>query len=452
MSEIGPAKAGPQMWMYLLGGKMKKSLIAGASAFAMIASLLAMVAPAANAALNVPKSAWPACSSSRTVFCVDSVYVTTVSGNKIALSWVADGATLLPVETSTATTDTATVTSDTSTVTSDTSTVTVPTVTIPTLATGRAVAGRWTSANWSTEGLDLLGYGGLYVEAKTANEFVNHIFINALPTITSTANKVNIANQPGSSSVTANLDNDLTIEVTVKVGEVKPGVLVGVGTNFTGDYSTVNSLSTIKFSGSPVAVPLAGKSSDCSGETGVARAVVRQLQAILFINNDGQSAFGVDGLTGDMLVASNGVCDLSTPVWNSELKEFTFTAAAPHFAPDGTTLNYGFYKAVIPVADAKLLWGLENANDAVKALNVQIISTVNEGSNLVSTIGVRSGKIIIDISGFHYSRPKLKISLKKDWKPATTMLNKSTITCTMGKSVKKITAVKPTCPKGYKKK
>jgi hypothetical protein len=328
----------------------------------------------------------------------------------------------------------------------------VPTVTIPTLATGRAVSGRWTSTNWSTEGLDLLGYGGLYVEAKTANEFVNHIFINALPTITSTANKVNIANQPGNSNFTANLDNDLTIEVTVKVGEVKPGVLVGVGTNFTGDYSTVNSLSTIKFSGSPVAVPLAGKSSDCSGETGVARAVVRQLQAILFINNDGQSAFGVDGLTGDMLVASNGVCDLSTPVWNSELKEFTFTAAAPHFAPDGTTLNYGFYKAVIPVADAKLLWGLENANDAVKALNVQIITTVNEGNNLVSTIGVKSGKIIIDISGFHYSRPKLKISLKKDWKPAATMLNKSTITCTMGKSVKKITAVKPTCPKGYKKK
>lgn len=187
----------------------------------MIASLLAMVAPAANAALNVPKSAWPACSSSRTVYCVEAVSVTTVSGNKIALSWVADGATLQPVETSTVTTDTATVTSDTATVTSDTSTVNVPTVTIPTLATGRAVAGRWTSTNWSAEGLDLLGYGGLYIEAKTANEFVNHIFINALPTIASSSNKVNVANQPGSTNVTANLDNDLTIEVTVKVGEVK---------------------------------------------------------------------------------------------------------------------------------------------------------------------------------------------------------------------------------------
>ena len=247
------------MWMYLLGGKMKKSLIAGVSTFALIASLLGVVTPVANAALNVPKSPWPTCSSSRTVFCVESVSVTTVSGNKIALSWVADGAALLPVETSTASTDTATVTSDTATVTSDTSTVNVPTVTIPSLATGRAVAGRWTSTNWSTEGLDLLGYGGLYIEAKTANPFVNHIFISALPTITSSSNKVSIANQLDNSSFTANLDNDLTIEVTVKVGEVKPGVLIGVGTNFTGDYSTVNSLSTIKFSGSPVAVPLAGK-------------------------------------------------------------------------------------------------------------------------------------------------------------------------------------------------
>jgi hypothetical protein len=371
---------------------------------------------------------------------VESVSVRALSGLPIALSWVPDGVTSTPAET-------ATVSSESSTATTETTTVS-----IPTLSTGRALSGRWTTPDWSKEGLDVLGYGGLFVEAKTANEFVNHIFINVLPTITSTSNKVNVATQPGNSNYAANLDSDLTIEVKVKTGEVKPGVLVGVGTNFAGDYSTTNSQSTIKFSGSPVLVPLAGKSSDCSGETGVARALVRQFQAILFLNNDGQSAFGVDGLTGDMVVSSNGVCDLSTPVWNSEAKEFTFTAAAPHFAPDGTTLNYGFYKAIIPAADAKLLWGLENANDAVKALNVQIITTVNEGNNLVSTIGVRSGKIIIDISGFHYSRPKLKISLKKDWKPGTKMLNKTTITCTMGKSVKKITAVKPKCPRGYKKK
>jgi hypothetical protein len=333
-----------------------------------------------------------------------------------------------------------------------TETNTVSTKSIPTVAVGRAVTGRWTALGWSANDLDSLGYSGLYVEAKTANEFVNHLYIDVLPTTIDTAKNVTLANQPNNPKFATNLDGDLSISVTVKTGEIKPGVLVGVGTNFTGDYTKVNGQSIIKFTGSPVMVPLAAKSADCSGETGVAKANIRQLQAMLFINNDGQSAFGVEGTSGDMVVSSNGVCDLSTPVWNSETKEFTWTAAAPHFAADGTTENFGFYKAIIPAADAKLLWGLDNPNDAVKALAVQVSTTEGGTSSAVATIGVLSGKIIIDISGFKYSRPKLKISLKKGWKPETSMANKITITCMLGKSVKKITATQPKCPKGYVKK
>ena len=424
---------------------MKKTLIAGISAIAMVASLIVAGLPAAQAALNIPKNAWPTCSLTRTTYCVESVSVTPAGGSAIALTWLADGQSF-PVDTSTVTTGV----SDTSTA-SDTSTVVAPVVTIPALASGRAVAGRWTSTNWSAQGLDLLGYGGLFVEAKTANEFVNHLFINVVPTITDTASKVKVATQIDNNKYAANLDSDLTISVVVKTGEIKAGVLVGVGTNFTGDYSTANAQSTIRFAGSPVNVPLAAKSSDCSGETGVAVASVRQLQAILFINNDGQSAFGLDGISGDMVVSSNGVCDLSTPVWNAQDKEFTWTAAAPHFAPDGTTLNYGFYRAAIPVADAKLLWGLDNAADAAKALSVEIITGGTVSNVASTTIGVKSGKVIIEVSGFQYSRPKLKVSLKKGWKPAPPMIVKKTITCTLGMTVKKITAVKPVCPKGYKK-
>ncbi len=403
----------------------------------MAASLFIAGSPAASAALNVPKSPWPVCNSARTTYCVDSVSITTATGTSLALTWVADGQALVNPDTSTV------LSSDTSTAQSDTATVAA------TVATGRALTGRWTSLDWATSGLNSLGYDGLYVEAKTANEFVNHIFIDALPTITTASNKVNLATQLNNSKYAANLDSDITISVTVKTGEIKPGVLVGVGTNFVGDFTSAGGASTVKFSGSPVTVPLAAKSSDCSGETGVAKATVRQLQAIIFLNNEGQSAFGVEGTSGDMVVSSNGVCDLSTPVWNAEAKEFSWVAAAPHFAPDGTTLNYGFYKAIIPAADAKLLWGLDNVNDAVKALSVQV-STVEGGtSSAVATVGVKSGKIIIDISGFQYSRPKLKVGLKKSWKQS--MLNKTTITCTRGMSVKKITALKPICPKGYKK-
>ncbi len=407
----------------------------------MAASLFIAGSPAAQAALNVPKSAWPVCSSARTTYCVDSVSVTTALGATVALTWVADGQALVNPDTTTA------ITTDTSTVSSDTSTIVTPAP--ATVATGRALAGRWSALNWATSGLNSLGYDGLYVEAKTANEFVNHIFIDVLPTVTNASNKVNLATQLNNSKYAANLDSDITISVTVKTGEIKPGVLVGVGTNFVGDFTSAGGASTVKFSGSPVTVPLAAKSSDCSGETGVAKAIVRGLQAIIFLNNDGQSAFGVEGTSGDMVVSSNGVCDLSTPVWNAETKEFSWVAAAPHFAPDGTTLNYGFYKAIIPAADAKLLWGLDNVNDAVKALSVQVSTAEGGTSSAVATVGVKSGKIIIDISGFQYSRPKLKVGLKKSWKQS--MLNKTTITCIRGVSVKKITAINPNCPKGYKK-
>ena len=424
------------------GGTVKKIITAVATAFALVVGVLASVVPA-QAALNVPKTSWPVCSTARTTYCVESVTITTAGGVVVPLTWVADGQVL-------ATPESATVSTDTATVVVDTTTVIAPT--IPTVATGRSLTGRWTSLDWSTNGLDSLGFGGLFVDAKTANEFVNHVFIDVLPTYTNADKKVKLATQVDKPAYAVNMDPDTYISVTVKTGEIKPGVLVGVGTNFTGDYSSANGLSTIKFSGSPVTVALAGKSADCSGETGVAKANVRQFQAMLFINNEGQSAFGVEGTTGDMVVSSNGVCDLSTPVWNAENKEFAWTAAAPHFAADGVTPNMGFYKAVIPAADAKLLWGLENPNDAVKALSIQVVTTDVGSTSAVATIGVKSGKIIIDVSGFGYSRPKLKIALKKSWKPATTMLNKTTITCLMGKSVKKITAVKPTCPKGYKKK
>ena len=414
---------------------MKKIFVSGTTALALVVGLFITAPTVAQAAFNVPKSPWPVCSPARVTYCIDAVTVTTVTGVPLALTWVPTGSDLISSESTTAT-----------------ETNTVSTKSIPTVAVGRAVPGRWTALDWSANDLDSLGYSGLYVEAKTANEFVNHLYIDVLPTTLDSAKNVTLANQPNNPKFATNLDGDLSISVTVKTGEIKPGVLVGVGTNFTGDYTKSNGQSVIRFTGSPVMVPLAAKSADCSGETGVAKANIRQLQAMLFINNEGQSAFGVEGTSGDMVVSSNGVCDLSTPVWNSETKEFTWTAAAPHFAADGTTENFGFYKAIIPAADAKLLWGLDNPNDAVKALSVQVSTTEGGTSSAVATIGVLSGKIIIDISGFKYSRPKLKISLKKGWKPETSMANKITITCMLGKSVKKITATQPKCPKGYVKK
>jgi hypothetical protein len=144
-------------------------------------------------------------------------------------------------------------------------------------------------------------------------------------------------------------------------------------------------------------------------------------------------------------------------------------------------VNNGFYRAIIPISDAKLFWGLSNPNDAAKALVVSII-TAEAGSKVaLSSISVNKSNIVIDVSNFDFPDPALDIALNPSYNlnsaaasanqnssgPAATGSSKtavnnqkitapkpkmSTITCVKGKSTKKVTAVKPVCPKGFTKK
>ena len=319
---------------------------------------------------------------------------------------------------------------------------------------GRSLPGRWTNPNW--QGLDLgaLGYDGLYVEARSLSEYTSsQLFIDVVPTLTGADKKVKLAGQVGNKDYAVSLDADLVITAQIRIGEMKTGVTVAVGTDIvtvqdrpTGEYNRLT------ITGGPVTVPLAKKSADCTGEAGVSKANVRQFQMISLAANDDMSGFGFDGAGGGMYVGTNGVCSISTPTWDEGTKTFSWVAAAPHFAPDGTTVNKGFYKAVIPFRDAELLWGMTKAKDAISALEISLTTEAGGTAVYQKSILVKNGNIIIDVSGFEYSRPKLKIGIKKSYKPATKILNKTTITCIKGKTVKKITAVKPVCPEGYTKK
>lgn len=329
----------------------------------------------------------------------------------------------------------------------DTSTI----VSEPTEA-GRALPGRWTSPDWQGLNLGSLGYDGLYIQAKSANEFTNILMIDVLPTLTGADKKVNLAGQVGNKDYATNLDPDIVISAKVRTGEMKPGVTVAIGVDVIVDGKDEGEYTSVTVTGTPVTVPLAKNSADCKGEAGVSKANVRQFQAIVLPSNDDMSGFGVDGTSGDMYVGSNGVCELSTPVWSEANKEFTWTTAAPHFAPDGVTVNRGFYKAIIPTGDAAILWGMTNPNDAATALKVSVSTEAGGSVAAISKISVKNGKIIIDVSGFQFSRPKLRIGIKPGYKPSKAAAAKSTITCAMGKSTKKITAVSPVCPSGYKKK
>ena len=328
------------------------------------------------------------------------------------------------------------------------------TAVMPPVEAGRALTGRWTSPLWNTLGLGSIGYDGLFVDAKAANEFVNHVFIDVVPTLTATDNKVNLAGQPGNKIYAVSLDSDIVISVKVRTGDIKTGVTVAVGVDTSVTSTVGQEFTTLTVEGTAVTVPLAKSAADCAGETGVAKAMVRQFQTLIIVQND-TSGFGVEGTSGNMYVGSNGVCSLSTPTWDPTAKSFSWTTAAPHFAPDGTTVNRGFYKAVIPFKDAALLWGLTNPADAATALTVSIATEAGGSSAAIAVVSAKNGNIIIDVSGFEYSKPRLTIMMKKGYKASNKKISslaapKYTITCARGASTKKVKGTKPVCPKGYK--
>ena len=393
-----------------------------------------------------------------------------VTNNALINGWdVAGTVSTQPtvVATTASSTDTATATVAPSTSSTDTATATTgvvaaplapdaTTAVSPPAEAGRALAGRWTIPNWNTLNLGNLGYDGLFVDAKAANEFTNTLFIDVVPTLTDSANKVNLASQPGSKGYAVNLDSDIVIKVTVRTGDMKTGVTVAVGVDTTittvdqGDYTQL----TVE--GTAVTVPLAAKpATDCTGESGIAKANVRQFQTLIIPQND-QTGFGIDGVTGNLYVGTNGVCSLSTPVWDQANKAFTWDASAPHFAADGTTVNQGFYKAVIPFKDAAILWGLTNPADAATALKVSVSTEAGGSSAAISVVSAKNNNIIIDISGFTFSKPRLKITIQKGYKPSKKKIStlaapKLTQVCALGATTKKVTGTKPVCPKGYKK-
>ena len=304
---------------------------------------------------------------------------------------------------------------------------------------GRATSGRWTHEKWVDYGLDAYGYDGLTIDLKTANLFTNHLFFTVYPVKADDDNVTTIATRTDGSALAANLNMDDKVTVKVRTGEILTGVSIAVANSMSflaekpetveaeeegAEPEIVNG--TLTISGTPVPVPQIRSITQCEGEESTATAVVNTMQGFVLVEND-DMGFGVDGLSGRMVVGSNGAsCGISTPVWDDATESLTWQAGAPHFEPGGEVTNKGFYKAIIPANDALLLWGLEDPKSAVTALTIQVTEEAGGPAVAASKIAYLHGNIIIDVTGFEFSKPKIKISKKPGAKFAT----KRTITCT----------------------
>ena len=163
-------------------------------------------------------------------------------------------------------------------------------------------------------------------------------------------------------------------------------------------------------------------------------------------------------------VSTNATQYLSgPPVFNKSEASLDYKVAAPHYLPDGKEF-LGSYNLVINAQVARCLYGF---TDAPIQASVSVTSADGQARVATTSLVERGGWLKLSANGFTFSNPTVKVKLSQEKvAPAPTpsdtptptpsvapvTVKKSSITCVKGKTSKKVTAVNPKCPTGYKKK
>jgi hypothetical protein len=137
------------------------------------------------------------------------------------------------------------------------------------------------------------------------------------------------------------------------------------------------------------------------------------------------------------------------PIFDKSSGSLEYQVAAPHFTSGGSVFT-GTYDLVMRSDVARCLYGFSKA-----PLNASISVIDNDGVQTAATklVSEKDGWLRIAAYGFGFSNPKIKVNLSQAGSVTTKKVatKKSTITCKKGKVVRKVTAINPACPKGYKK-
>ncbi len=145
----------------------------------------------------------------------------------------------------------------------------------------------------------------------------------------------------------------------------------------------------------------------------------------------------------------------SMPMWLAQDSVLTLQVSSTHLRADNSK-NLGVFNIDMPLETAKCLWGV----DLSKAVAASVSASYPELgiAELVTTTSRVEGKFFkVSAAGFHYSAPIIKVKVVQGVSAtpspsAKPVVKKTTITCVKGKTSKKVTALNPKCPAGYKKK
>ncbi len=138
-----------------------------------------------------------------------------------------------------------------------------------------------------------------------------------------------------------------------------------------------------------------------------------------------------------------------------------YKVASAHFNPDGSEFK-GTYNLVMRSDVARCLYKFSSAP---LAATIEVLNDSGQSSIVTTVFGERKGWVELAAYNFTFSSPTVRVKLSQEAEavatPAPTptpsasakpVAKAVTITCVKGKTSKKVTAVKPKCPTGYKKK
>lgn len=156
-----------------------------------------------------------------------------------------------------------------------------------------------------------------------------------------------------------------------------------------------------------------------------------------------------------------GIVSTNATVFESTAPKFSdgqlaYKVSGLHYQKDKKTENLGTYDLVINSDVARCLYGFTKA-----PISASVSITGGSDQKIATTVvNEKNGWLKLAAYGFTYSEKVLQVKLSQE-APAPTptpsasaqpMAKKVTITCIKGKTVKKVTAVAPKCPSGFKKK
>ena len=171
------------------------------------------------------------------------------------------------------------------------------------------------------------------------------------------------------------------------------------------------------------------------------------------------------GLVG-VINSNASVFSDGPPTFNKATGTLEYKVAAPHYTSDGKTKHIGNYDLTMRSDVARCLYGFSSA-----PISATVSIESDGGTNIITTESVNevNGLIKLKASGFTFSSPTIKVKLSQDGAGSTTSVTptptptpssstsvavkngKKTITCLKGATKKKVTAINPKCPKGFKK-